>query len=937
MQLRKTAGAVPVGRRRNTGPAMNPRRVSVERALLVLILVGAAANNLAMSRFTIEDAAIDFAYAKNLVAGEGPVPFPGGEWVEGWSNPTWLALLTLTTALGADPFFASHALGLVLSLGAVLVVWRIGRRLAPPDSGIALLGPAFLAANTPFGLWGTAGLENALWSLLFAVGIERSLAELDEDVPRARWLSGAAVAWLLIALTRPEGLMYAVAAGVFYGGIGVVRQRSARPAARWLATFAAPWTAYQVWHYLAFAWPLPNTYYGKLERHALHPMDWSRTAWAWTRSFFLDYGQGVYLPVWLVGALGHRGWRLGAVTAAFALVGLSTQLSDAQRLLVPAVAGLAGLVAVCLGPTHAGRIGRGAVLGVIGAGAVVSVLVEVLRAFGQPPNPVPVPGVVDVAPPWVLAGVGVAVTGLAAAGARESLLAATRAWVWALCMLVIVFAVVSEGDWMAGYRWYALGAVPASILFALGAHGVAELFEALVGERRADGLGLSRVGVGMAVALVLAQVPTNVQRMRELAADPDPSPHMTLHSVRKTQAIRDRVHWDEPIEVVGVDMGSMLLWGDFRVIDLAGLVDVPVARNHWPQDFVRQYLFEEHRPFVLDVGSAGGLWEGRAGLAPIAAYREYVEVAPGWDLRLRRDVLLRHRPADGPGPVRFARGISVYAPQVPVPTATGGRLYVEIGMAAAPAAPGFRVLLYATDGAHTRAWDLPPAYDWLPSQAWRTEEMFDGRFALPVGDLPPGAYTLGVVVLLDDGSVAVPAGDLPGGAWRPGRDQAAVAVGEVRFAEPIDVLSAADQARASAAAVDLALATASTGPCDAAERAWSDARHLREGDDAWAEGHVDAVSAALGACWVRAAEPGPGVSADARVQRLLRAQRWDHRADDVLAATRAHAAELYAEGLAARAAGDAALAYRRFSDAVALDGRLTWARRYAEELRAAAR
>ena len=50
--------------------------------------------------FFIEDAAITFAYARNLAEGEGLVPFPGAERVEGFSNPLWTFLIAGWYGLG---------------------------------------------------------------------------------------------------------------------------------------------------------------------------------------------------------------------------------------------------------------------------------------------------------------------------------------------------------------------------------------------------------------------------------------------------------------------------------------------------------------------------------------------------------------------------------------------------------------------------------------------------------------------------------------------------------------------------------------------------------------------------------------------------------------------------------------------------------------------
>src|SRR3712207_1515595 len=103
---------LPAGRRWTTVPACRPlggcgAPCSVSRRVLRLAqpgkpdrqLVGlvagflAAAHYLVHLRFTMDDAAITFAYARSFAEGEGlGVLTPGSDRVEGYSHTTWLLL-----------------------------------------------------------------------------------------------------------------------------------------------------------------------------------------------------------------------------------------------------------------------------------------------------------------------------------------------------------------------------------------------------------------------------------------------------------------------------------------------------------------------------------------------------------------------------------------------------------------------------------------------------------------------------------------------------------------------------------------------------------------------------------------------------------------------------------------------------------------------------
>ena len=79
--------------------------------------------------FFIEDAGISFAYARNAAMGEGFVGYPGGERVEGFSNPLWTFTLSALYFFGLDPWTSSKILGAVFGSLALCSVYGISRRM----------------------------------------------------------------------------------------------------------------------------------------------------------------------------------------------------------------------------------------------------------------------------------------------------------------------------------------------------------------------------------------------------------------------------------------------------------------------------------------------------------------------------------------------------------------------------------------------------------------------------------------------------------------------------------------------------------------------------------------------------------------------------------------------------------------------------------------
>ena len=160
--------------------------------------------------FFIEDAAITFAYARNLAQGEGFVTFPGGERVEGFSNALWTFLLAGLRGLGVPTWTGAKLLGGVLGVVTLPIAFDLVRRLRPDrDDDVALIAPLLLAASPQFVIWNASGLENSLFCVLLASGVWRLERELAGDA-RGVW---SALLFVGLAMTRPEGVAYAVFAG----------------------------------------------------------------------------------------------------------------------------------------------------------------------------------------------------------------------------------------------------------------------------------------------------------------------------------------------------------------------------------------------------------------------------------------------------------------------------------------------------------------------------------------------------------------------------------------------------------------------------------------------------------------------------------------------------------------------------------------------------
>jgi hypothetical protein len=854
-----------------------------QRAALVACAVIAVAHQAWRWDWLIEDSAICFSYARNLVAGEGYVPFPGGERVEGTSDPTWMVLLTLLQALGLDGFTAAKPLAMGLTVATLPLLWRAARDAMPDDADetVALAAPFAYALSAQVAIWGASGLENPLWGLLLAA----ALVTTARDASSGAFLPSS-TCWFLLTWTRPEGIAYAALGGAWWL-LQLVRAGHApiRPTLKWLAWFFVPTIALFALRWWYFAWPVANTFYAKVGVRPTYPFSWNARGWNQLREWAGRLWVGWYAPLYQLGLVGTQG-RGAAVSWGWT----------------------AAIVLLLAWP-----------------GPEVIAELPFWPALPAPP-PVFVQGRMALI---VLAGCVYPFLALRRPGAPVSGLA------WICAVFSMLFSVYADGDWMGAYRWMSLLAAPAAVLFAVGVREAARALELLVPD-----LTLARIGTAL---LLFGIVPPNLSQTRDHAThNRNETPSMVAYRVRFTKDLVRRTFFEGKVVNLEMDMGAHLWWApEYVELDMAGLVDVPMSR-HWYQDraFVEEYFFVEHQPTFAH---AHGFWADESGFITYDAWKRWmVEVGPYRDqkpLPLHPGVYATRAlftvPAWPHGDDRalpFAGGVQLHGVHVPAPVwPAGGDGFLEVGLSrAAPA--DLQVVAFLSRAGQLAAKALPIGYGEYPAGDWLPDDVYAGRhvFAVPPG-LEPGAWDLGLVLLDADGRVLAPLPDAvpgPGTVVARGND-AVYAEGEVRFPGLVGVGTLEEVHATMEDTRAQALASAEAGGCEDAEGSLVTAKRTVPRDQQRQAALRKALAGPIAACWARRAEAEP----DAAPALLARAHGWDHH-DATLTRVGAPVGEaLWASGLEARARGDAESAYRDFTALLSFQPWRSWARRYAEEAR----
>ena len=218
------------------------------RAFALMLTLGFSLVHQLMFSTIAEDAYITFRYVQNIADGNGPV-FNPGERIEGYANFLWMIVVALPkAAFGADIETSAVVLGVLATLGAVLLahvtVNRVVARAAGearPASGVA--AAVLVAGAGGLAAYGGSGTETPLFVLL-VFGVFASLAA------RRPVVAGVLVAFAM--MTRPAGLLLAVLVGIWLVVAASRGRYTWWSPVGWLLgglVFAAPWIAWRVTYY----------------------------------------------------------------------------------------------------------------------------------------------------------------------------------------------------------------------------------------------------------------------------------------------------------------------------------------------------------------------------------------------------------------------------------------------------------------------------------------------------------------------------------------------------------------------------------------------------------------------------------------------------------------------------------------------------------------
>jgi arabinofuranosyltransferase len=208
---------------------------------LLLAAAVLAYHAIAYLPFLSDDALISFRYAQRLITGHG-LTWTDGIAVEGYSNLLWVLAIAALGALGIDLITAARVLGFLAMCTAPLAVllWNRHANGGRVQWLAWLTAVSFFVLSAPIAIWVVGGLEQPLLAALLSLALPGCLLLAESRTPQRKTALIAGACLALLALTRPDGPLFTVAACL---GIALARLwRGQGPAPRvliWLVALPA--------------------------------------------------------------------------------------------------------------------------------------------------------------------------------------------------------------------------------------------------------------------------------------------------------------------------------------------------------------------------------------------------------------------------------------------------------------------------------------------------------------------------------------------------------------------------------------------------------------------------------------------------------------------------------------------------------------------------
>ena len=243
----------------------------------------------------------------------------------------------------------------------------------------------------------------------------------------------------------------------------------------------------------------------------------------------------------------------------------------------------------------------------------------------------------------------------------------------------------------------------------------------------------------------------------DFAIGPETSVNDIHRRVRYMKWVQHRLDVDD-VTLLDVDMGAHMYYSGWDIVDIAGLIDVPMAQHSdFNFAFIRHYIFEERNP---DFAHCHGGW-AKTDVSKHKEWKQRYLKSPVYPVggrtlhignHIRKDLFIqKYDAAEYPQSISFSQDLrladySFSATDVPA----GGLLYLYTAWNSQANDSDVQAFVILVDQAGELASvaSFQPGYRWYNRSEWKSDELIEGKFRVPIPkDLKEGTYSIRLVVV----------------------------------------------------------------------------------------------------------------------------------------------------------------------------------------------
>lgn len=159
-----------------------------------------------------DDSLISLRYTDRFLQGKGLTWNDNERPVEGYSNLSWIILISIFGKLGFNLILSLRLAGLICSISVLYIIYLYYK---DKDFNALFVGLSFLICTSAFATWTIAGLEQPLYTLSICLMIYSVFKIIDlYNFRKYNWLLSISLAVLVIS--RPDGVLFSVITSFFF-------------------------------------------------------------------------------------------------------------------------------------------------------------------------------------------------------------------------------------------------------------------------------------------------------------------------------------------------------------------------------------------------------------------------------------------------------------------------------------------------------------------------------------------------------------------------------------------------------------------------------------------------------------------------------------------------------------------------------------------------